>query len=165
MAPIFKTSLALLSVSAALLSSIDGVSAKKHNHNYGRHMKMAKRGSLFEDLSKRADELAPFGYDRCELKRALASARTVPPFSSDGGEHNEQQEYSTQLDTVYSTCYPCSLSLPSASLKSSLPSSLETRTDPHVLCLAQSSGVHVWIDETQYTDVLCVRVCVIQQAE
>jgi len=66
MAPIFKTSLALLSVSAALLSSIDGVSAKKHNHNYGRHMKMAKRGSLFEDLSKRADELAPFGYDRCE---------------------------------------------------------------------------------------------------
>lgn len=79
MAPIIKTSLALLSVSAALIPQ--GVAAKKHNHNYGRHMKMAKRGSLFEELQKRADEFAPFGYDRCQSHRPAPFLFDSDPFA------------------------------------------------------------------------------------
>lgn len=72
-----KSSLALLTVGAALLGD---VAAKKHNHNYGRHMKMARRGdaSLFDDLARRDGsgvDVAPFGYDRCGVPRTKPYVR------------------------------------------------------------------------------------------
>lgn len=67
MAPIIKTTLTLLSVSASVISVVNA----QHNNNianaaqhHGKHLKLAKR-TLFEDLGKREHEFAPYGYDRC----------------------------------------------------------------------------------------------------
>lgn len=65
MAPIIKTTLTLLSVSASVISLVNA----QHNNNnagqhHGKHLKLAKR-TLFEDLGKREHEFAPYGYDRC----------------------------------------------------------------------------------------------------
>jgi len=64
MAPIIKTSLALLSLSAALVSANTHQPALGQAAHHGKHLKLAKR-TLFEDLGKR-EQFAPYGYDRCK---------------------------------------------------------------------------------------------------
>lgn len=68
MAPIIKTSLALLSLSA-LVSANTHQPALGQPAHHGKHLKLAKR-VLFEDLGKR-EQFAPYGYDRC--RQALST--------------------------------------------------------------------------------------------